>query len=307
MRMLSMAAAGLAFVVFLIVAGPAVADYGPHGGYSMITDACAGCHRAHTANAENLLTSSVPNLCVSCHGSSSAGAMTNVVDGTYDSVPPASLKGGGFSYALMDTNADMVAISTTVTSRHAYDGNTGTVWGNGAIGSGPGATIALTCINCHDPHGRAGTGGTATYRILRAVPSDSGASSGVNVADTTSKVYGIVIADPDYPNLYYGQDYLTRAAPLSNWCSQCHTRYKATSGSGHTDSGDAVFTYRHVSNGSGGPGCMTCHVAHGTTAGMGTYSGSVAWPDGTTSPNGNARSSLLRLDNRGVCQQCHNK
>jgi len=38
---------------------------------------------------------------------------------------------------------------------------------------------------------------------------------------------------------------------------------------------------------------------------MGTNSGAVAWPDNSTTPSGNARSSLLRLDNRGVCVQCH--
>jgi hypothetical protein len=40
---------------------------------------------------------------------------------------------------------------------------------------------------------------------------------------------------------------------------------------------------------------------------MGTFSGSTTWPDGATTPNGNARSSLLRVDNRGVCELCHNK
>ena len=39
---------------------------------------------------------------------------------------------------------------------------------------------------------------------------------------------------------------------------------------------------------------------------MGTYSGIVAWPDLATAPSGDGRSSLLRLDNRGVCIGCHN-
>jgi predicted CXXCH cytochrome family protein len=52
--------------------------------------------------------------------------------------------------------------------------------------------------------------------------------------------------------------------------------------------------------------CLTCHRAHGTAATMGdeaaiparTISG-VAFPSGTN-------SMLLRLNDRGVCQQCHN-
>ncbi|MDY6834389.1 MAG: cytochrome c3 family protein [Chloroflexota bacterium] len=51
--------------------------------------------------------------------------------------------------------------------------------------------------------------------------------------------------------------------------------------------------------------CFACHVAHGTTATMDTYSGTVPWPDGTTTPDGDGRSSLLWVDNRGTCTQCH--
>jgi hypothetical protein len=64
--------------------------------------------------------------------------------------------------------------------------------------------------------------------------------------------------------------------------------------------------YRHRST-TGTVGCMSCHVAHGSSAIMGTNSGAVPWPGGGAAPNGNARSSLLRVDNRGVCQSCHNK
>jgi hypothetical protein len=64
--------------------------------------------------------------------------------------------------------------------------------------------------------------------------------------------------------------------------------------------------YRHRST-TGNVGCLSCHVAHGSSATMGTNSGAVPWPGGGTTPAGNARSSLLRVDNRGVCQSCHNK
>ncbi len=52
---------------------------------------------------------------------------------------------------------------------------------------------------------------------------------------------------------------------------------------------------------------MADNGPHGTPASMGAYSGAVQWPDGTTTPNGNNRSSLLRVDNRGVCELCHVK
>ena len=84
-------------------------------------------------------------------------------------------------------------------------------------------------------------------------------------------------------------------------------------------------------------GCLTCHYAHGTTATMTAGSWATARTTGTgttvsqvptslpsptvgttvqgvpvldnsrTGTNPNNSSSLLRLDNRGVCEGCHNK
>ena len=94
---------------------------------------------------------------------------------------------------------------------------------------------------------------------------------------------------------------LTFDAQINVWCSQCHTRYLAvTSAPYANDSGDAIFTYRH-SNTSNKP-CTTCHVAHGSNAVMnGDYSSDFPYPDGT----GSASSRLLKFDNRGTCQACH--
>ena len=308
------------FVLALVLLsyGLALADGGPHGGFTAATDACAGCHRAHTAQAAKLLVSPSTALCQTCHGSTGTGADTNVIDGVYanrdlitespaEGVNGRGLKGGGFTNALMDT--DDGTITSTLTSRpatsaHTFDGSSGTAWGSGAINSGAGGTIALNCSNCHNPHGKAGTGGTATYRILRPVPNGSGAAASVNVADEATKNYTIANAAADY----WAEPYAAVETPLTNWCSQCHTRHLAPAGSAGTNSGDSIFAYRHTSNAGGnsqGVSCTDCHVAHGTAAVMGANSGAVAWPGGATAPSGNARSSLLRLDNRGTCYKCH--
>lgn len=87
---------------------------------------------------------------------------------------------------------------------------------------------------------------------------------------------------------------------INAWCSQCHSRYLAGSGSYQTDSGDAIFRYRHT-NTSNKP-CTTCHVSHGSNADMtGVRSSAYTYPDGTVS----ASSRLLKIDNRGTCQGCH--
>jgi predicted CXXCH cytochrome family protein len=302
--------AGL-LVLVLVPAGIAMADNGPHGGFDATADGCAGCHRAHTASGPNLLISdSTVALCYSCHDTAGTGADTNVEDGVYlerdgvtesptEGTPDGGLKGGGFVNVLMDSNLDAVAASAAATSAHTVDSSAGTVWGNGALNSGAGVSINMDCANCHDPHGSAGAASEATYRILRDIPSDSG-GTGTTVPDEVNKWYTVADAN----NQYWAETYSNGTA-LSDWCSECHTRYMAGAGSAGTDSGDAIFAYRHRTD-AAFVNCTSCHVAHGSSATMGTFSGAVEYPDGAAG-DGNARSSLLRVDNRGVCQQCHNK
>lgn len=277
-------------------------------------------------------------LCLICHGTEATGSTTDVLDGVKAGTTQ-GLKGGGFANAVMDTAWTGTAASRPSTSAHLYDATTtATMWGNGAIGSGPGAVgVTLTCIDCHNPHGTAG------WRILRPIPNGSGAAVAAPIADEATLTY--TVTSP--LNRYFGQQYGTQAvAPQAwyewmyqyeQWCVQCHTRYDALEPSAaSTPSGDPIFKYRHMtrflyespdcmkchSSYYGGVGasnpydvtgqytahepvCQNCHVAHGSAAQMGTYSGTVAWPDGSTTPSGNGRSSLLRLDNRGVCSGCH--
>jgi predicted CXXCH cytochrome family protein len=99
---------------------------------------------------------------------------------------------------------------------------------------------------------------------------------------------------------------------INQWCAQCHSRYLAVvnpstglaypSGTGpyNTPTGDAIFNYRH-SNTSNKP-CTTCHVAHGTNSTMtGTFASNFPYPNGSASDS----SRLLKIDNRGTCQACH--
>lgn len=78
-------ALALGIVLVLAIASVASADNGPHGGFNGSTDACASCHRIHSAvsNDEMLLVASnIYTLCTNCHDGT--GAATNVVDGFYD-------------------------------------------------------------------------------------------------------------------------------------------------------------------------------------------------------------------------------
>jgi len=102
---------------------------------------------------------------------------------------------------------------------------------------------------------------------------------------------------------------------INAWCATCHSRYTTSSNANNNPSavtyasgtgpynvasGDAIFKYRHSTT-SNKP-CTTCHVAHGSNAQMtGDFSKVFPYPDGTTA----ASSRLLKIDNRGTCQACH--
>lgn len=312
------------------------------------TDRCASCHRAHTAQGQYNLVNAQPALCFTCHGSGGTGASTDVVDGVgyvgADGTTPdagrsgaaKALRGGGFEFALIDAthptkevylsgtslrgrnqNIPVLAAGSAVTSKHDVYGPEGTLytaWGNGAVSAtaSAGTGIALECGSCHDPHGN------GNYRILKPIPDASGATTGVTIPDAATKVYVTtnywLTGDSSVPKV---NDPVTGVPPttpdgfiqnIAAWCSTCHTRYLAGSGSYKTSTGDAIYTYRHRSDRIdkvGAANCITCHVAHGSNADTtGTSSSKVPLPDGTAAPAGDSR--LLRVDNRGICLMCHN-
>jgi len=172
----------------------AFANFAIHGNYVTDTDACAGCHRAHTSvstitwqdqsvgdNHSALLVTSATEMwqfCYACHDATSQGADTNVQQGLYEGTlygdQGGLLNGGGFD------SLDQ----TATTSTHMYKGSSWGAYGGGYFGTGDtflsdysnagqgpqppnfmvgtGNEIKMDCATCHDPHG------SANYRILKA-------------------------------------------------------------------------------------------------------------------------------------------
>ncbi len=192
-RKITLAFAALAFAA-LVAPTVASANFAIHGNYVKDTDACAGCHRAHTsvssltwtdaAGGENsaLLISTATKMqdfCYACHDGNSLGADTNVQDGIYlgteNGTPGGVLNGGGF---------DSLG-AAPVTSNHVINGADWGAYGGGYFGKsatdpttngeqgvdpvtgkirnvGFSTNIKMDCATCHDPHG------SPNYRILKS-------------------------------------------------------------------------------------------------------------------------------------------
>jgi len=313
----------------LVMARVALADGGPHGGYTSTTDACAGCHRAHTAIGPRLLMdNSTYDLCISCHGNAGTGADSNVLDGIWlegrnptdttgdlQTAINANLLGGGFNnYG-----------AAPVTSSHDPTDTQVDAWGygvaRGALAALSGAN-PLSCASCHDPHG------SPNYRIIPETV--NGVAVAVALVDEG--------AAKDYDDEQWG-------AGTSAFCAACHDDYHQTAANQGSTLDGASYTHRinmpwdgdagtdpYIGMGGGNPEtvgfdddgagpnptfylplaesgvndtlvCMTCHLPHGSSAEMIGNADGAGLPGETSATD----SALLRLDNRGVCQVCHQK
>lgn len=245
----------LAVVLSLALAGAAFANFGPHGGYVDDTDACAGCHRAHTSfsslgwtdksgtyGGNALLVGGYTNtteFCNACHGDLAPGASTNVVMGKFDGGP--SSAGGAAAGGLNDGVTTAYVTDSTFGAPLNGGGFTQSAnlvdWeasGAGAYknvtsahsmekvgvlwGAGAAATsqVTLTCTSCHDPHG------SSNYRLLK--DSVNGVAVGGYTGDTPNGVvfstetgYDTVYADGGWLKHEDGQ--LQMAAYVPNYTS----------------------------------------------------------------------------------------
>lgn len=206
-----------AAIIIALTPGVALANFSIHGGYTMDTDACAGCHRAHTAASSITWTktdltegsallistaSEIYQFCYTCHDSVSLGAETNVETGIYEGTTNgtqnAQLNGGGFEATLFPTS-------------HMYTGASWMVYGGstepdilGDLKDGP--QVEMSCSTCHDVHG------SSNYRLLKdvlpalerptaaVVGGYDGTAAGYTAEDPKPLPW-VISAEPGYPTM----------------------------------------------------------------------------------------------------------
>jgi predicted CXXCH cytochrome family protein len=221
---------------------------------------------------------------------------------------------------------------------------TGVAWGNGtdqttAFG---GPLVSLDCTSCHNPHGNgqyrilnkipdvaeagvyAFVPAAADAVVTDAALPPAGDQRNYTVIQTNGGTGTLLASQVTALNVpATAGDYFRRKVPwngttgtsndapnglsanftaqISTWCLTCHTRYLSAGWDVQTT--DAIYKYRHTSNATS-RNCITCHVAHGSNAKMaGAYSSNFPYPGGAIPAD--ASSRLLKIDNRGTCQACH--
>jgi predicted CXXCH cytochrome family protein len=220
----------------------------------------------------------------------------------------------------------------------------GVAWGNGpdSATAYAGPAVDVECVTCHNPHGNGAyrilnpipapdaTGTDLFVPAAAAAP----VTDALAPAAGDNRNYTIIQTNGGTGTLTANQvaglglpatagDYFRRRVPwnatsgssnhapngqsatffsqISSWCLTCHTRY--LSAGLDVETPDAIYKYRHTSNATS-RNCITCHVAHGSNAQMTGYeSANMEYPGGAAAPVGNSR--LLKIDNRGTCQACH--
>lgn len=322
-------------MLLFIVPTIAYAGYGVHKNVED-SDVCPVCHE-HKPIGDVWQSHETMEyqFCTTCHGISAAGADTDIVSGVYDNPQG---QNGTFGMALNSGGFEKVggATSKATTSTHSVDGTTYPIFGNSGRN-----TIALSCTSCHDPDG------SSNYRILKDIVNGKDVSGFVasnepGFEDSLSEDENVY---KNYVPNYTTANYKTPtdlSKGIAGWCAACHDNYKSDTyevdpknGRKHyyyTDS-EGKRRYRHAINvpiGNNPSGntvtdlplakasastsdsdpsnlvtCLTCHRAHGTDAEMSERA--QVEPTKSSPSSGPGQSALLRLDNRGVCQNCHKR
>ncbi|GAX91367.1 cytochrome c3 family protein [Effusibacillus lacus] len=284
-------------------------------------------------------------FCHSFNGQSTYDVKNGMIWDTKDGKRYAT-NGGGFEKMVAVEGDPSVATLVKVTAKHRVnevatknaDGSYKYVRFNApggyvetVAGGGEDGHIDLKCSSCHQPHGTV-NGRQLVEKITTKDPTGNPVTVNINGLDKVN----INVVNP------FADERTEYNANITKFCSACHSDYNSSNAKGET--GTYSKAYRHKMGMNAGDGlndrtrndgtfgydsnklilptatldgaggavvCTTCHYAHGTFAvveGIKTYDDLMLNSTTALNTNGGTESAKnLRLDNRGVCQNCHNR
>jgi predicted CXXCH cytochrome family protein len=297
-------------------------DNGSGIGPAVVDLSCGSCHNPH-GNGQFRILNPIPETASGIIDDAWVNDVVEVgVDGTIPDL-------GANVYRTAQSHGLLVGDTVTVAGNSSAAANVANATVATLVGTNGFTLTGVTTGN--------GTGGTVTriggVKVTDAALPPAGDTRNYTVIQTVATAPTLLASQAAvYPPS--AGDYLHRGVPwfertnqdapnglpatfddqISAWCSSCHTRYLAnqnpTSNPADTDgvdnswrtprAGDDIYMYQHRVRSD--RACTTCHVSHGSNAVMsGTFSSTYTYPDGTVS----ASSRLLKADNRGTCQSCH--
>ena len=248
----------------------------------------------------------------------------NTIDGTYDAtagdyfhrtVPwdPAVNEAG------CDT-ANPITSGTCLTANDAPNGRPSTSTSLGQVAYND--QISAWCSTCHtryysstnqnpggEPSSSADTSKTITAVSGNAITvASNGYALGdiVHFSSTGATDYYVVVAGTAFQvSTALEGTPITSPAAVSDTVIRI-SPFSASSWYFPRNGGDLTYKYQHQTTTN--RACTTCHVGHGTdakmTVGSTSFSNDLPYPDGTAATDG-FNSRLLKIDNRGTCQGCH--
>lgn len=319
--------------------------------------ACEGCHTIHAKPGGNqagpslLLASDPSSTCLSCHGGTTGGPYQVLTTALTTGVPPRNYTPGG-DFGWLTKSYSWVGANGIETSAGENHGHSITAVDYGLFPdsvrtTAPGGTYPsdrLTCISCHDPHGRYRLNQDGTVSRQGNPISTSGSYGGTLLAQPTSgssvgvyrllggsgyvpKSAGSVVPFFSNPPVAlapqnYNQSERTAdvrvayGAGLSEWCQNCHTTIHASNQSNTTGNFKHPVGATARLNNGGESAIYNNYVRTGVLTGtqLTSYTSMVPYEEGTVDrltlsthsvSDGSVTSGPYTGQENVMCLSCH--
>lgn len=225
------------WLIFIVsLASPACASFHSGG-----VGSCGGCHVSHGSGGSvsgALLASDSSSICLNCHAGAGGAIKPSVLSFDGSALTP----GGDFYWM---TKSFFWPGGSSPAARHGHNviaRDFGLVPDPSKIQSPGGSypAVLLSCISCHDPHGRGGggtRGGAAAVSVSGSYgdePSSSSVSGTYRLLGGAGyKVDGFIFSNPApiarqngaQPFGESDNSHVDYGSGMSEWCANCHAQF----------------------------------------------------------------------------------